>query len=273
MTTEPASRPAPQRGHLNVNVGGVTATREQVTEAIDLLEADGSTQVKLPLSRKDNPLSQVDYHGISDAYYDTHPKLPKGTTKEHVGHVKAAVLYHLKQQLGSPCLSPLEQAVAAAEEEAQREAGAEPPPANNYDARNRVIRRAVARRGQPKFRSKLIKAYSGRCAVTGYEAQAALEAAHLRPYRGPGSNTLSNGLLLRADIHTLLDLGLLALNPQTRKVAVSRLLAGTQYESLSGVRLAEPVLESQRPSQDALDTLWQYFTQAESDRMTAGELE
>jgi len=104
MTTEPASRPAPQRGHLNVNVGGVTATREQVTEAIDLLEADGSTQVKLPLSRKDNPLSQVDYHGISDAYYDTHPKLPKGTTKEHVGHVKAAVLYHLKQQLGSPCL-------------------------------------------------------------------------------------------------------------------------------------------------------------------------
>ena len=271
MTTV-SSGPAPEPGTRTVDVGGVTVTRDLVAEAIGLLEADGSTQVKLPLRRNDNPLWQMNYHGIADSYHGKHPKLPKGTPKEHVGHVKAAVLSYLKQQLESPGLPSLEQTVAAAEEEAQREADTEPPPADDYDARNRVIKRAVARRGQPKFRSKLMSAYSGRCAVTGYEARAALEAAHLRPYRGPDSNTLSNGLLLRADIHTLLDLGLLALNPRTREVAVSRLLAGTQYESLSGVRLAEPTLESQRPSQDALDVLWHYFTQAESDRMTSGEL-
>lgn len=112
-------------------------------------------------------------------------------------------------------------------------------------------------------------AYSGRCAVTGYEAGDALETAHLRPYRGPESNTLSNGLLLRADIHTLLDLKLLAVDPQTREVAVSRLLSATQYGSLSGKRLAEPKLLSQRPSQDALDVLWQEFTEAEAHRPTA----
>lgn len=272
MTDAPASAPVPNPGEQAVSIGGLTVGREVVAEAIGLLEADGSTQVKLPLRRRDNALWQMDYHGIAHAYYSTHPTLPAGTPKAHVGHVKAAVICHLKQQLESPALTP-QQAVAAAEEQVQQEAEAEPLPADDYDARSRVIMRAVARRGQPKFRSKLMKAYSGRCAVTGYDAEAALEAAHLRPYRGPASNTLSNGLLLRADIHTLLDLGLLAIDPQTRMVAVSHLLAGTQYEYLSGARITEPVPESRRPSKGALDTLWQFFAQAESDRMATGQFE
>ena len=266
MTMAPMGEPASEPGPRTANVGEVMVTREQIAEAIDILEKDHSTQVKLPLIHKGNPLWQMDYYGIADAYYSTHPRLPPGTPKEHIGHVKTAVLHHLKKQLEDLGLDPVEQAIASAEDEVQWEADAEPLPADAYDARNRVIKRAVARRGQPKFRSKLMKAYSGRCAITGYDAEAALEAAHLRPYRGPESNTFSNGLLLRADIHTLLDLWLLAFNPQTREVVVSRLLAGTQYGSLSGVPLAEPVLESQRPSQEALDTLWHYFTQAESDR-------
>jgi len=190
---------------------------------------------------------------------------PDGNPQQRVAHDRNAVIFWLETRI-LPALDPVEQVIAAVEEEVQREADAETPPADDYDARIRVIKQAVARRGQPKFRSKLMKAYSGRCAVTGYEAEAALEAAHLRPYRGPESNTVSNGLLLRADIHTLLDLGLVAFNPQTRKVVVSLLLAGTRYESLSGRLLAEPSQESQRPSQHALDTLWQFFVKAESDR-------
>jgi hypothetical protein len=202
-------------------------------------------------------------------------KLPPGTPKEHVAHVKRAVLYLLKKRLEDLGQSPsagsaVEQVLAAAEQEVKQEAAAEPPPADDYDARQRVLRQIVRRRGQPKFRSTLMTAYSGRCAVTGYEAGDALEAAHLGPYRGPESNTLSNGLLLRADIHTLLDLKLLAINPQTREaVAVSRLLSATQYGSLSGQRIAEPALLSQRPSQDALDVLWQEFTEAEAHRPAA----
>ncbi|HUZ56031.1 MAG TPA: HNH endonuclease [Streptosporangiaceae bacterium] len=65
----------------------------------------------------------------------------------------------------------------------------------------------AARQDSP---AALMAAYSGRCAVTGCTVQAVLEAAHLRPYRGPDSNVTGNGLLLRADIHTLLDLQLLA---------------------------------------------------------------
>lgn len=32
-----------------------------------------------------------------------------------------------------------------------------------------------------------------------------LEAAHVTPYLGPETNDITNGLLLRADLHTLLD--------------------------------------------------------------------
>jgi hypothetical protein len=267
----PISEPASEQELETVDVGGVSATVEQVAQAVDILESDHSTNVKLPLQRKGNPLWQMDYHGIAKEYYGTHPKLPPGTPKEHVAHVKRAVVSLLKKRLEDLGQDPsagsaVEQALAAAEQEVEQEAAAEPPPADDYDARQRVLRQIVRRRGQPKFRSKLMTAYSGRCAVTGYEAEDALEAAHLRPYRGPESNTLNNGLLLRADIHTLLDLKLLAIDPQTRKVAVSQLLSGTQYESLSGKTIAEPAPLSQRPSQEALDALWQKFTDAEAHR-------
>jgi putative restriction endonuclease len=138
--------------------------------------------------------------------------------------------------------------------------------ADDYDARLRLYRQIVARQGQSAFRSALMQAYQGRCAVTGCDAAAALEAAHLRPYRGPESNTVTNGLLLRSDIHTLLDQRLLAVDPQTRKIAVSKLLAGTHYEPLSGHRVTQPAEPRQHPGQDALDTNWRDFTQAEEAR-------
>src|SRR5690606_23410684 len=95
-------------------------------------------------------------------------------------------------------------------------------------------------------------AYEGRCAVTGTNAEAVLEAAHIRPYRGPQSNVLSNGLLLRADIHILFDLALLAIDPASRKVATSKTLAGSTYADLQGRSLSTPATAAARPSNDAL---------------------
>jgi hypothetical protein len=84
----------------------------------------------------------------------------------------------------------------ARDEEEQTAADRSDDPKDDYDARRRVVRQIVARRGQPAFRAALLEAYQGRCAVTGCDAAAALEAAHLRPYRGPDSNSVTNGLLL-----------------------------------------------------------------------------
>ena len=147
----------------------------------------------------------------------------------------------------------------------QQEQGGDVP-ADDYDARLRAYRQIVARQGQSGFRAALFDAYQGRCAITGCDAPWVLEAAHLRPYRGPDSNTVTNGLLLRCDLHTLLDLRLLAVDPHGRTIVMSKLLAGTDYESLAGRKLADPAAPSQRPSDDALSRNWQDFLETEQAR-------
>jgi hypothetical protein len=79
-----------------------------------------------------------------------------------------------------------------------------------------VVMRAIrARRGQPAFRNALRERYGDRCLVTGCPVLDALEAAHIRPYRTEADNAPDNGLLLRADLHTLFDLDLLGIEPHS----------------------------------------------------------
>ncbi|NRF88429.1 HNH endonuclease [Burkholderia gladioli] len=101
------------------------------------------------------------------------------------------------------------------------------------DGRERVAREIAIRRGQAVFRRQLLNAY-GCCAMSGSTVVETLEAAHIVPYQGPGTNHPSNGLLLRADLHTLFDLGLLAVVPQTLTILVATQLNGTEYEALRG---------------------------------------
>jgi len=162
-----------------------------------------------------------------------------------------------------PAIDPVSDVLEAT---ASAELDHESPLEGAYDARLRVYRQIVARRGQSAFRAALLEAYQSRCAITGCDAVPALEGAHLRPYRGPDTNAVTNGLLLRADIHTLLDLWLLAPHPRSRKIVISRLLGGTQYEAFSASHLAEPAAAWQRPSEDTLEVTWQRFREAEDDR-------
>jgi putative restriction endonuclease len=90
---------------------------------------------------------------------------------------------------------------------------------DNYAPRTGDQRRVTARqirerRGQRAFRDALRRRYGGRCAVTGCTVLDLLEAAHIKPYRGDRDNNPQNGLLLRADIHTLFDLDLLGIEPE-----------------------------------------------------------
>jgi hypothetical protein len=63
-------------------------------------------------------------------------------------------------------------------------------PTSLKDERQKKLREIVERRGQPDFRNKLIAAYGGRCAVTGCDAVAALEGAHIIPYVARNPTTL-----------------------------------------------------------------------------------
>jgi hypothetical protein len=121
------------------------------------------------------------------------------------------------------------------------------------DARERVTRGIKIRRGQKNFRDELLAAYGGRCAITGCDIQYVLEAAHITPYLGPDTNHVTNGLLLRADLHTLLDCDLLGIDPGTRKVLLApSLRTSVDYGHLHGqsLRCASPISAS--PSSKAL---------------------
>lgn len=143
------------------------------------------------------------------------------------------------------------------------EVSSDEEPADNYDAdanrsrRERVLREIGARRGQAGFRNKLIRRFSGRCCISGCGITEALEAAHIRPYVTPNDNHPANGLLLRADIHTLFDLDLIGIDPKDMKVHVNPRLTDSEYTLLNGLTVSTG---SGTPSQKAIRERWDMFT-------------
>jgi len=123
---------------------------------------------------------------------------------------------------------------------------------NAADGRTQMIRGIAVRRGQPEFRRNLMRAYSHKCAVSGCSVPQVLEAAHIMPYMGNHTNHVQNGLLLRADLHTLFDLGLLSIAPDTHTVVVSSLLEGSAYWDYHGKKINLPQRKADWPSTAAL---------------------
>lgn len=113
-------------------------------------------------------------------------------------------------------------------------------PENVEDQRDRVLRSIVQRQGQREFRAALLEAYGSKCAMTGCGVVDVLEAAHIHRYMGKETNIVSNGLLLRADVHTLFDLNLVGVEASTMRICVAPSLAGSSYEELNGRPLASP---------------------------------
>jgi predicted restriction endonuclease len=101
-----------------------------------------------------------------------------------------------------------------------------PPTVDERDYAQRLI---AIRRGQHTFRRGLLGAFDRTCCISGSRVEATLEATHIRPYRGTGSHVAGNGLLLRADLHTLFDLGLVTVLPYGT-VRVAPDLHGSEYE-------------------------------------------
>lgn len=125
-------------------------------------------------------------------------------------------------------------------------------PSSTIDGRQRVVAQIVRRRGQPEFRKKLLAAYDSRCAISDCDLVEALEAAHIVPYRGPATNDVRNGLLLRADLHTLFDLGLISVDVASMSLVLSPRLQGTSYGELKGRQLRLPKISALWPNPNAL---------------------
>lgn len=145
---------------------------------------------------------------------------------------------------------------AETEAETQLEASGIFDPSSIEDARKKTFAAIVMRQGQPAFRKTLLDAYEHRCALTGCDVIQVLEAAHICRYMGPETNDVRNGLLLRADLHTLYDRALIAIDPATHELSVAPELKESEYAPLAGRSLRLPKNPEQRPSHAALHTHW-----------------
>jgi hypothetical protein len=131
-------------------------------------------------------------------------------------------------------------------------------PTSLDDERRRTFSAIAQRRGESRFRRQLIEAYGKRCAMTECDVEEALEVARLVPYLGSRSNLLSNAIPLRADVHTLFDLALIGIHPESRRILVSGRLKGSEYELLGQQTIAEPRDPAARPTASVL--LWRAET-------------
>lgn len=112
------------------------------------------------------------------------------------------------------------------------------------------------RLGQRTFQIAVTEAYGRACALTGEHSLPALEAAHIKPFSLGGPHALSNGLLLRADLHRLFDKGYLTVTPELT-VKVSPKLRdeyqnGHTYYPYAGRPLRRPVIPNAMPDPDLL---------------------
>jgi len=130
-------------------------------------------------------------------------------------------------------------------------------PESLIERREQVLRQISIRRGQRKFREKLIKRYTAICQVTGCSLAEIIEAAHIDPYSESEDNGVGNGLLLRSDIHTLFDLGYLGIEPRTLKIKLHPAIEGSEYAKIDGTVLL--VNETKGPSPDPLERRWSFF--------------
>ena len=111
------------------------------------------------------------------------------------------------------------------------------------------------RRNQSRFRLNMMELYGSKCAISGESVAEVLEAAHIVGHAEVGINHTKNGLLLRSDLHRLLDAGLIAINPQSLKVVVSKDLAGTMYQQLSGMKIRSRT-DGSSPEREYLELRW-----------------
>lgn len=120
-----------------------------------------------------------------------------------------------------------------------------------YDEEKRDEPRAIR---DPEFRSRILRAYEYRCAVTGWDlrvghALAGLEAAHIMWHVAEGPSTETNGLALNSLHHKLFDLGAftLSLEEEVPLILVSQEChGGTAVESMLLGYHRKPI----RPPQD-----------------------
>jgi putative restriction endonuclease len=112
--------------------------------------------------------------------------------------------------------------------------------------------------GQGAFRVLITDAYQRKCSITGEKTLPVLESAHIQSYAQLGPHSISNGILLRSDIHKLFDTGYLTITTDLKVEVSNRIkeefLNGREYYQYHGKELVTmPLKEIDRPNKQYIE--------------------
>jgi len=112
--------------------------------------------------------------------------------------------------------------------------------------------------GQGAFRVSITDAYQRRCSITGEKTLPVLESAHIRSYSEFGPHAVSNGILLRSDIHKLFDNGYLTITTDLKVEVSNRIKAefanGKEYYQYHGKDLVTiPLKQYDKPDKQYIE--------------------
>lgn len=111
--------------------------------------------------------------------------------------------------------------------------------------------------GQGTFRLWVTDEYNKKCAVSGEKTLPVLEAAHIKPYSLSGPNSISNGILLRSDLHRLFDANYITITPDYKLEVSPRIKEeyenGKHYYIYNGKPLILPSSKNSYPSPEYLE--------------------
>lgn len=113
------------------------------------------------------------------------------------------------------------------------------------------------RLGQGIFKILVTDAYNRSCAITRERTLPVLEAVHIKPYSKEGPHEITNGILLRSDMHKLFDTGYMTITPQL-SIEVSRRIKeefenGEYYFTFHGKHVHTPIRLEDCPSSEFLN--------------------
>jgi hypothetical protein len=106
---------------------------------------------------------------------------------------------------------------------------------------------AKTRIGQGAFRKELLNKYGTSCAISGPAPEKAIHACHLYSYSKLAKHEEEGGLLLRSDLHSLFDAGLIRINPKSEETILDPgLKEFPKYWSLNRNRLTVSLTSQQK---------------------------
>lgn len=142
--------------------------------------------------------------------------------------------------------------------------------ADAVDSRRYATREALVRLHQQRFRTAVLRAYGGRCAICALRESALLQAAHILEDRDPrGDAVVANGIAMCAIHHLAYDRNLMGIDPGGAVHVAERLLREqdgpmlrTGLQGFHGARILQPRREHERPDPTRLGLRYEAFRAA-----------